>query len=396
MSGPLQGVIIMDFTQLLQGPYATQILGDLGAEIIKIEPPGGDWMRRFSLKNEYLAGESVSFLCFNRNKRSLSINLKNAEALKVIQRMVARADVVVENFRPGVMERLGLGYETLAAINPRIVYCASSGFGQSGPYVTRPGQDLLIQAMSGLPYLNGRRDEPPVAVGVGIADIAACLHIVYGILAALYNRERTGCGQRVDVNLYNSLLSIVAQEFTAYLNGAGLPERSAAGNNPAVYNGAPYGLYRTADTYIAIAMNPLNKLCRLMGIEGYEHLDSNNVRESRDDIHRKLASVFTRRTTQEWLDILLAEDIWCGPVYTFADVENDPQVAANEMILTYDHPKAGTVKVLGIPVRFSETPGMITRPAPLVGEHNAELLREFGGYTDEEIRMLEELGIVGH
>lgn len=394
MSGPLHGVVIMDFTQLVQGPYSTQILGDLGAEIIKIEPPGGDWMRHFSLKNDYRAGESISFLTFNRNKRSMTINLKNPDSLEVIQRLVARADVVIENFRPGVMERLGIGYETLAALNPRLIYCASAGFGQTGPYVTRPGQDLLVQAMSGLPFLSGRRDQNPVAVGVGIADIAACLHIVYGVTAALYSREQTGRGQRVDVNLYNSLLTFVAQEFCAYLNGGGLPERSNSGNNPAAYNGAPYGLYRTKDTYIAIAMNPLNKLTRLMGMTGYEQYEGNNILENRDDIHRALAEVFLQRTTQEWLDVLLAEDIWCSPVYTFSDVEHDPQLAENHMITSYEHPTAGTVRVVGIPVKFSETPGEITRSAPRKGEHTDELLQEFGGYSAEEVRALHERGVV--
>lgn len=394
MSGPLKGVVVMDFSQLLQGPYATQILGDLGAEVVKVEPMGGDWMRKFSLKNEYLAEESVSFLSFNRNKRSMTINLKEPGALEVIHRMVTRADVVIENFRPGVMDRLGIGYESLKEVNPRLIYCASSGFGRTGPYTTRPGQDLLIQAMSGLPLLNGREDQPPVAVGVGIADIAACLHIVYGVLAALYSREQTGRGQRVDVNLYNSLLTLVAQEFGAYLNGAGLPQRSNAGHNPAAYNGAPYGIYATADTYIAIAMNPLNKLAGLMGIEGYEHLTSNNVFENRDEIHRTLAEGFAKRTTQVWLDLLLAEDIWCAPVYTFEDLEQDPQVKENEMILTYDHPAAGPIKVVGIPVKFSDTPGEIVRPAPLLGEHTTELLREYGGYADDEIGRLYTTGTV--
>jgi crotonobetainyl-CoA:carnitine CoA-transferase CaiB-like acyl-CoA transferase len=394
MSGPLEGVVIVDFTQLVQGPYATQILGDMGAEILKVEPPGGDWLRRFSLKNLYMEGESVSFLAFNRNKRSMTINLKHPDSLAVIQRLVARADVVVENFRPGVMDRLGIGYEALSKINPRIIYAASSGFGQTGPYVKRPGQDLLIQAMTGLPHLNGRKDEPPVAVGMGLADLNASLHIVMGVLAALYEREQSGKGQRVDVNLYSSLLAIVTQEMTSYLNGGGKPERSNSGNNPAPYNGAPYGIYPTADTHIAIGMNALNKLTGLMGIAGYEHLDGNNVLENRDETNRIMADVFKTKTTQEWLDILLAEDIWCAPLYDFEDVENDPQVAENQMIISYDHPKAGAVRTLGIPIKFSETPGEINRPAPLMGEHNAEMLREFGGYTDEEIAEMQARGVL--
>ncbi|MBI5667781.1 MAG: CoA transferase [Chloroflexi bacterium] len=394
MPGPLSGVIVLDFTQLLQGPYATQMLGDMGAEIIKIEPPGGDWMRKFALSNLYLGGESVSFLAFNRNKRSLTLNLKQPGGVEVVKRLAARADIVIENFRPGVMERLGIGYDTLAAINPRLIFCSSSGFGQTGPYVERPGQDLLVQAMTGLPYLNGRDEDVPVAVGLGIADIAAALHIVYGVLAALYSRERTGHGQRVEVCLYNSLLAFVHQELSTYLNGGGLPQRSHSGNNPAPYNGAPYGLYPTSDGYIAIAMNPVNKLAALLGLSGYEHLTSNNVLDNRDDINRALASAFCQRPTQEWLALLLAEDIWCAPVYTFADVERDPQVAANEMIVSYDHARAGTVRTLGIPVKFGGTPGAISRPAPLLGEHSAELLREFGGYSDADIQDLQAQSVI--
>lgn len=394
MSGPLSGVVVLDFTQLLQGPYATQMLGDMGAEILKIEPPGGDWMRKFALGNLYLAGESVSFLAFNRNKRSVCLNLKQPAGVEAVRRLAARADVVIENFRPGVMDRLGIGYETLAAINPRLVFCSSSGWGSSGPYVTRPGQDLLVQAMSGLPFLNGREDDPPVGIGLGIADIAAALHIVYGVLAALYSRERTGRGQRVEVCLFNSLLTFVNQEMSTYLNGGGLPKRSNSGNNPAPYNGAPYGMYATADGYIAIAMNPVNKLAGLIGLSGYEHLSSNNVMENRDAINRAFTAAFRGRTTAAWLDLLLAEDIWCAPVYTFAELERDPQVAHNDMIVGYDHPTAGEVRTLGIPIQFSGTPGDIRLPAPLLGEHTDAILTEYGGYSGDDLAALHDQGAV--
>ena len=205
MAGPLEGVVIADFIQLAQGPVATQILGDLGAEIIKIEPPKGDWMRHFSLRELYLAGESVSFLSFNRNKRSIAVDLKAGAGLEVVKRPVAKADVVIENFRPGVMDRLGLGYKTLDQLNPRLVYCASCGFGQTGPYVTRPGQDLLIQSMSGITVLTGNLDDLPASTIVGIADLTASQLIVYGVCAALFSRERTGKGQRVDVNLHSAV-----------------------------------------------------------------------------------------------------------------------------------------------------------------------------------------------
>lgn len=393
MSGPLEGLVIADFTQLAQGPFATQMLGDMGAEIIKIEPPKGDWMRHWSMANLYLEGEGISFLSFNRNKRSICLDLKHPRGKEVALRLIERSDVVVENFRPGVMDRLGLGYDTLKERFPRLIYCASAGWGQTGPYVKRPGQDLLVQALAGVGYLNGNADDPPQGVGVGLADFTAGFHIVYGILAALYARERTGRGQRVDVNLLNSIMNLHIQEYGVYLNGGGLPQRSRSGI-PGPYLGAPYGFYQTKDGYIAIAMNPINKLARLTGVPGYETCTASQVMENRDQIRIDFQKAFLSKTTQEWLDILLAEDIWCGPVYTFADVERDPQVAANEIIVEWEHPKAGRVRGIGIPVKFSETPGEIRRPAPLMGQHTVEILKEFAGYSDEEIRELQSQGVV--
>ncbi|HLL50458.1 MAG TPA: CoA transferase [Thermomicrobiales bacterium] len=393
MTGPLAGLVVADFTQLAQGPFATQMLGDLGAEIIKIEPIKGDWMRHWSMANLFVEGEGASYLSFNRNKRSIAIDLKNLRGKEVALRLVDRADVVIENFRPGVMERLGLGYETLAERNPRIIYCASSGWGQTGPYVSRPGQDLLVQAVAGVGYLNGNEDEPPVGVGVGVADFTAGFHIVYGVLAALYARDRTGLGQRVDVNLLNSIMNLHIQELSLYLNGAGLPVRSRS-NIPGAYLGAPYGFYETADGYIAIAMNPIDKLARLVGIEGYEDHPESQIMEGRDEVRADFQRGFLKKTTQEWLDILLAEDIWVAPVNDFAAVEADPQVRENEMIVEWEHPKAGTVRGVGIPVKFSATPGEIRRHAPLLGEHTEEILRDVAGFSENEVRELQESGAV--
>lgn len=393
MTGPLEGLVVADFTQLAQGPFATQMLGDLGAEIIKIEPIKGDWMRHWSMANLFVEGEGASYLSFNRNKRSIAIDLKNPRGKDVALRLIDRADIVIENFRPGVMERLGLGYETLAERNPRIIYCASSGWGQTGPYVSRPGQDLLVQAVAGVGYLNGNADEPPQGVAVGIGDFTAGFHIVYGVLAALYARDRTGRGQRVDVNLLNSILNLHIQELSLYLNGAGLPVRSRS-DIPSPYLGAPYGFYETADGYIAIAMNPIDKLARLVGITGYEDHPESQIMEGRDEVRADFQKGFHKKTTQEWLDILLAEDIWVAPVNDFAAVEADPQVHENEMIVEWEHPKAGMVRGVGIPVKFSDTPGEIRRHAPLLGEHTEEILRELAGFSEDEVRELQASGAV--
>jgi crotonobetainyl-CoA:carnitine CoA-transferase CaiB-like acyl-CoA transferase len=386
MAGPLTGLLIADFTQLVQGPYATQVLADLGAEVIKIEPPGGDWLRRFALGNAYLGGESVSFLAFNRNKTSVVLNLKRDDHREAALRLVARADVVLENFRPGVMERLGLGYEDLRRLNPRLVYCASTGYGADGPYRERPGQDLLVQAMTGLPTLNGRDGDPPIPVGVGIADMTAGLHMVYGTLAALVERSRTGLGQRVDVNLLSSLLAIQSQELTAHLNSNGRPRR-----NPTVpgapYTGAPYGIYPTRDGHIAIAMNAVNRLMAVLAIGGFEDVTEQNVTDPDLDaaIRRALTARFAERDTSEWLATLLAKDIWCAQLNDYDAVVADPQVRHNGTIVEIEHPAAGPVRVIGPAVRFTGGPSTVEHtPPPRLGEHTHDVLTRIAGYTGDE------------
>ncbi len=387
MAGPLEGVIVVDFTQLMQGPFATQILGDLGATVIKVEPPKGDWSRHFSLLDLYKNDVSVSFLTFNRNKQSIAVNLKREDGLDAVKRIIEKADVVVENFRPGVMDRLGLGYDTLKQINPRLIYCASCGFGQTGPYVKRPGQDLLIQAMTGMTVLTGNADDLPSATIAGIADLSTSQLIVWGICAALYSRERTGEGQRVDTNLYNSLINLYIQEISNYLNGGGIPERSRDGY-PNPYVGAPYGIFQTRHKYIAIAMNPISQLAELLDMDNHHDVSGNNVFEDEEAIMADLQAALMKKTADEWLEILLAADVWCAPVYDFSDMESDPQVAENEMIVGYDHPVAGQVRAVGIPVKFQGTPGEVAGPAPLLGQHTEAILREIAGFSAEEVNQL--------
>lgn len=391
MSGPLQGLRVADFSQLVQGPNATQFLADMGAEILKIEPLHGDWQRNWSLGDAWINGESVSFLAFNRGKRSVALNLKDARGKEAALRIIKSCDVLLENFRPGVMDRLGLGYKFLSEIHPKLIYCASCGWGQDGPYLTRPGQDLLAQAVAGVLNLQGKAGDPPSPVGMGIADLTASFHIVGAILAALYERNRTGLGQRIDINLLNSILSLATQEITRYLNTGNPPQRSAAGaGHPCV--GAPMGVYKTKDGYIVVAMMPLGKVAELVGVPGYEGNDSRNVMENRDEVKRSLEPGFASKTTAELIDIFMEADIWAAPVNTFPQLEHDPQIRHNRSIISFEHPKVGTFRTIGPPMQFSRTPCEVRRP-PLLAEHAREILQEMG-FSDSEIETLNKDGVI--
>ena len=385
-NGPLKGLVVADFSQLAQGPWATQMLGDMGADIIKIEPVKGDWMRHYSYGNLYPKGESISFLSFNRNKRSIALNLKDTKANRVAIDIISKSDILVENFRPGVMDRLGLGYDDMIKINPKLVYCSSSGYGSSGPYLHRPGQDLLAQSISGTAALNGVKGQMPVVTAVGQADLLTSLFINQSVLAAIYSREKTGKGQKIEANLLNSVVGFHVQEITAYLHKGSNPERSESGiPNPWV--GAPYGLYNTKDGYIAIGMNSVQKLAKIVGLPQYDSKEyaSNNVIESRDEIRFAFDVVFQKKRTDEWLEILLKEDIWCSQVNNFDEMVKDSQIKHNEMIIEIDHPVVGRVKTTGFPVWFSETPQKIYKPAPLLNGNAKEILKEICRYGDEII-----------
>lgn len=377
ITGPLKGLRIADFTQLAQGPWATQMLADMGADVIKIEPPKGDWMRSYAYGNMYPGGESISFLSFNRNKRSIVLDLKTEEGIATAKKIIAASDILIENFRPGVMDRLGLGYDTLKEQNPGLVYCSSSGYGADGPYVNRPGQDLLAQSLSGAPFLNGKKGDMPVVTAVGQADLLTSLFIVQSVLAAIYYRQQTGKGQKIEACLYNSIIAFHTQEITAFLYKGETPERSESGI-PNPWLGAPYGMYKTKDNYISIGMSSVRKLAVLLNIAEYDDAkyDSNNIIECRDEIRMTFEKVFMTKTTSEWLDILLPHDIWCSQVNSFKEMVADPQVQHNKMIIDCEHPVVGNVRTPGFPVKFSETPQTVYRPSPLLGEHTEEILKE--------------------
>ncbi len=392
----LQGIRILDFSHLLQGPFATQLLADMGADVIKIERPGaGDLFRSLTFRNRWLGGsESPNFLAWNRNKRSLALDLKAPAAREIVIELARGADVVVQNFRPGVMRRLGYGYDDFRAVNPRIVYCSGSGYGEDGPYATRPGQDMLIQGLAGLMAATGRGDGPPVPVGAGFSDQIGAMNMVYGILSALLWRERSGQGQEVKVNLLAGLLAHQNQEMVMVMNTGENLERPCSGiGHPGM--DAPFGVYPTADGWVTIAMSPYRTLVGVLGKpELLAYDEPATLYDRRDEIWHRLAEETRRWTTAALIEALLAADIWCGEVKTHLEAAEDPQVRHLGLIASYRHPVAGEVRIVGPAVHMSATPPRVDRPAPLVGQHSREVLRELG-LPEGRIAALLSEGVVG-
>jgi crotonobetainyl-CoA:carnitine CoA-transferase CaiB-like acyl-CoA transferase len=374
VSGPLDHIRILDFSALLQGPMATQIFGDLGADVVKFERVGGEWMRSWGILNGRSHGETDSFLAFNRNKRSVEVDLRDAAVRERILELAIDSDVVVENFRPGVMARLGLAYEDFRAVNPRIIYASSSGYGQSGPYEKRPGQDLLIQALSGLMFLSGRKGDPPTALGVGITDQYTALHIAIAILAALVHRGKTGVGQKIEVDLFSCTVAMQQQELTFYLNHGFLPDRPEE-NFGAIWATAPFGIYRTSNGHIALAMTPCPVLAVALDLPWLVQFDTlDKMVESRAEIYAKLSDQFLTDTSERWVEILLEHDVWCAPVQTYEELVADPQVAHNGLL--WEVPVGdgeATFRTPGSPMTFSATPASLRYGVPRVGQHTDEV-----------------------
>jgi crotonobetainyl-CoA:carnitine CoA-transferase CaiB-like acyl-CoA transferase len=390
----LEGIRVLDFTQMMMGPWATQFLGDMGAEVIKIERPGvGEWERGLRSSGDLLDGQSPFFLAMNRNKKSVSLNLKESRARDVVLRLAREADLVVENFRPGVMDRLGLGYDDLREVNPAIVYVSGSGFGQTGPYVDRPGQDLLIQAMSGMAAYGGRSGDPPMPAGSSIVDASTALLLAFSSMVGIVHKLRTGQGQRIDVSLFDTAIALQCQEIAAFLNMDRGFERSRAGIGGA-WLSAPFGIYRTADGHIALAMASLSVVGELLEEPRLaEFGDARRAYDQRDDAYELVQTKLLERPTGVWLELLDTKDVWCAPVRAFEDVVDDPQVAHNDLLTTVEHPNGGELRVVGVPVRFSATPGSIRSGPPAVGQHTDEVLASIG-YDAEEIRTLRDDGVV--
>jgi crotonobetainyl-CoA:carnitine CoA-transferase CaiB-like acyl-CoA transferase len=391
----LEGVRVLDFTQMMMGPWATQFLGDMGADVVKIERPGvGEWERGLRAMGELLEGQSPFFLAMNRNKRSVALDLKHPKARDVVLRLAEGSDLMVENFRPGVMDRLGIGYDDVRAVNPSIVYVSGTGFGSDGPYVSRPGQDLLIQSMSGLAAYGGRRDDPPTPSGSSIVDASTALLLAFSSMVGLFHRQRTGEGQKIDVSLFNTAVALQCQEIAAFLNMQRRFDRSEAGVAGA-WLSAPFGIYRTKDRPIAIAMASLAVVGELIGAPELAAFDEGDrAYDDRDDAYRIVQDRLLTNTAAEWLEILATRDIWAAPVNTFEDLADDPQIAHNELIRTVEHPAGGEIRVVGVPMRFSATPGDIRSGPPAVGQHTDDVLAD-AGFSSEEIAALRKDGATG-
>lgn len=384
---PLSGVRVLDLTRVLSGPFCSAILGDMGADIIKIEPPGGDPVRPQGAKPN---GFSFYFANFNRNKRSVVLDLYSDEGKAALRKMCAQADVILDNFRPGTLARMGFDAETLRAINPRLVSANLNGYGSTGPYTNRPAFDFVVQAMSGFMSVTGADGEPPMRTGLPITDLVAGLYTATGILAALRHRDQTGQGQAVEVAMLNGIISMFAYLATEYFATNEIPPRTG-NDHPLV---APYGLYATADGEIAVAPSNdaiLGKFLDAIGLGSLlqqPDFDTNEKRfGQRPALKRLIEARLEGHGQDHWIGVLNAAGVPCGKVQDFAQVFSDPQVQAQEMAIDIEHPGHGNVRMLGFPIKFADTPCVARYPAPKLGGHTGEVLAEFG-FSEAEIAAL--------
>lgn len=376
----LDGLVVVDLCQFLSGPYASLRLQDLGARVIKIErPDGGDLSRRLYLSDTEIGGDSTIFHAINRSKESLALDLKNPDDVAALRKLLTKADVVLQNFRPGVIERLGLDYEAVKAIHPGIVYASITGYGSEGPWVDRPGQDLLAQARSGVMWLNGDHDQGPVPFGLAIADMLAGAAIAQGVLAALVRRGLSGQGAHIETSLLEVLVDFQFEVLTTHLNdGRRVPKRSEFRSAHA-YLSAPYGVYPTADGYIAIAMTPLPRLESLLGLaELAQFADPKSWFAQRDAIKRILAERLASQPTAHWLAILEPADIWCAKVLDWAELMASEGFRALDMLQTVTREDNVSITTTRSPLRVDGVRARTQRAAPLVGEQSAKIRAEFG------------------
>jgi len=390
----LEGIKVLDLSRALAGPYCTMLLGDMGADVIKIERPGkGDDSRAWG--PPFIEGESAYFLSVNRNKKSITLNLKSEKGKEILFKLVKTSDVLIETNRPGVMEKLGLSFEEVKKINPKIVYCSISGFGQSGPYKLRPGFDQVIQGMGGLMSITGEENRPPIKVGVAITDVGAGMYAAIGILAALLRRDKTGEGEYIDVSMLDGTISWLTYQSGRYFASGEVPKPMGSGHPLIV----PYQAFKTKDIHINIAVGNdslWRKFCETMGLDiADDPKFSTNAKrvENKGELIKILNEILSKKTGKEWLEILNKAGIPCGPIYKLNDMFSDPHVLSRGMVSEIEHPKAGRIKVTGVPIKFKNSPGKIRLHPPLLGENNFEILEEIG-YKREEIEKFKEEGVI--
>lgn len=381
MAKVLDGIRVLDLSRVLAGPYCTMMLADFGADIIKIEPPEvGDDSRAFG---PFIGKESAYFMSLNRNKRSMTLNFKNEAECELFREMVKQADVVVENYRPGTMEKFGLGYEELRTINPRLVYAACSGFGHTGPYKDKPAYDIIVQAMGGIMSITGPEGGEPTRVGASIGDIMAGMFTAYGVMLALFHRERTGEGQKVDVGMLDCQLAVLENAIARYVTSGEVP-KPLGNRHPAI---TPFASFAAADGSIIVGAGNDRLWERLCNILGCPELvkDERFVTNGARTTHAKelavlLNGIFRQKSIAEWVALLEGAGLPCAPINTIDRIVNDPHIAAREMIVEVEHPVAGSLKMPGVPVKLSAAPGRVEHHAPLLGQHQAEILKEILGW----------------
>ena len=393
---PLGGMRVLDLSRILAGPYCTMILGDHGADVIKVERPGsGDDTRTWG--PPFAGGESAYFLCCNRNKRSITIDLQSPRGVELVRRLAETSDVVIENFTPGLMTRFGLDYEQLSAVNPRLVYCSISAYGQDGPYRDRPGYDMVLSAVGGLMWITGEKGRDPVKVGVAITDVVTGIHASGAILASLLWRERSGRGQYIDASLLDVQAASLANIASNYLVAGKEAQRWGTEHESIV----PYQVFPTMDHPIAIAaanQKLWKRLCEVLERLEWTHdprFATNPQRvEHREVLVPLVASRMRERPCDEWMRLLVDAAIPCGPVNDMERLFSDPQLLHRDMVAEVEHPTIPGLRLAGIPLKLSETPGRIRRPPPTLGQHTDEILQELLGCSDEEVESLRADGTV--
>lgn len=396
MAGPLEGVRVVDLTRILAGPYCTMMLGDMGAEVIKIEnPDGGDDTRSWG--PPFLNGVSTYFLSINRNKKSLTLNLKDERGKELLRDLIRKGDVMVENFRPGALARLGFSWEEIHRLNPRMIFASLSGFGQTGPRKSEPGFDVVIQGEGGVMSITGDPDGPPTKVGASVADITAGMLAAQGVMLALYHREKTGVGQMVDVSMLDGQVALLTYHANGYFATGRVPPRRG-NRHPSI---TPYETYSCRNGYFNLGVGNdslWRRFCDAMGLESVKENSRFAVNKdrvnNREELQQILDAFFAEKTVAETLEALRGAGIPCGPINDLGQVLSEPQVLAREMVVDIHAPVAGPTKVTGVPIKLSATPGAVRTPPPTLGQHTEEVLEAVLGLDEAQRSALREAGAV--